>query len=946
MRGRRREATLDLARRLDRVRVRARPDGAVRSNAAAATLGGETQEPLMPIAMCATLDTRHAAGTDLVFSVSLALAWKKLEHRFGALRFAPQPALADALSRTVVDGAVSPAWCVADAGFGAEGILERLRSELLSRFSAADVRYLPRGLAPDALLAYGYLSRDLRFPVVFAVREGVFDARPVRAFGIVDNNHPHNAARAAQVIVHEHRSEREFVIELCTDAADEDRLLIAQVPPRERLGETVRDVLDRLGRLPPEYRSLRRGSARVTARGRPRGWPASWRTTAWRAHRGDPLARPPGSTSRCVASAELRARDASSDDQENRACPPRFHGSTRNEERGGVTRAQVLVELRAGNPVPDMPQEERGSRRAGQEEMDFSGSRLTHLLAHRLPRRERPPHRPCCIGDRRRARRRGRRDRDEAPDGRHAATQVSQDILGDVAGCAQRHRQLVPVSEIHGRGDMDGEISGRHVAGPALAALHACHPHVARVAERDARREPRRQPHVPSYEHPVEPERPDALLGRLQLREQASVPVPRITELPARAGMIPLEKIDPVEALRRAGGPGIASERLDHHGRLPRLAAQPAARDLREQRLSVHLAPSAGHPRTDRLNTLLHRQLIAPEPHRGHAIRDARDKARPPRLACEQDEMIEHLDQVGLRHAEVARPALAPAPGLRARRGQPQPRAEGAGAPVLQGQHLVGHIERPVGIEAHPGSLPAPRQRLPALPEPLQRALAARGRRRDPPGVVDRTPPVHRVLHLVVLVGGTPAAHHDVIHVARVLRLDLDAGDVPRRAQRPQGVVPGEEVLVVVSLERGSSSAEAHLVMPSGDLAASLQRRTCGGKRASPTSAPAPPAPALVSSDAPPLDSAIRPWTSPRTGSVPIGSSGPSAAAASGASSPRSTSTWARRSRSSSSRRNRPETPGAWRASSRSRAPSPSSITRASCGSCTATSSRTAPPTS
>ncbi|WP_437781184.1 hypothetical protein [Sorangium sp. So ce1097] len=213
----------------------------------------------MPIAMCATLDTPHAAGTDLVFNVSLALAWKKLEQRFGVLRFAPQPALADALSRTVVDGAVSPAWCVADAGFGAEGILERLRSELLSRFSAADVRYLPGGLAPDALLAYGYLSRDLRFPAVFAVRDGVFNAQPVRAFGIVDNNHPHNAARAAQVIVHEVRSEREFVIELCSDAADEDRLLIAQVPPRERLGETVRDVLDRLGRLPPEYSSLRRG---------------------------------------------------------------------------------------------------------------------------------------------------------------------------------------------------------------------------------------------------------------------------------------------------------------------------------------------------------------------------------------------------------------------------------------------------------------------------------------------------------------------------------------------------------------------------------------------------------------------------------------------------------------------------------------------------------------
>ncbi|WP_437589274.1 hypothetical protein [Sorangium sp. So ce1000] len=209
----------------------------------------------MPITMCATLAEPHASGTDLVFCVPLALAWRKLQDRFGPLRFDPQTSIADAMNRVPLDEVVNPAWCVTGAGFGAEGVLEQLRSELHAKFPDADPRLLPSRVAPDELLAYGYLSRDLQFPTVFAVRDSWFQGRYVRAFGINDGPHPDNPARRAQVIAHDYVSSDEFVIELCAGDT-EDRIVIAQIPPCSRLGVTVGAALDRLERLRPEDRAL------------------------------------------------------------------------------------------------------------------------------------------------------------------------------------------------------------------------------------------------------------------------------------------------------------------------------------------------------------------------------------------------------------------------------------------------------------------------------------------------------------------------------------------------------------------------------------------------------------------------------------------------------------------------------------------------------------------
>jgi hypothetical protein len=222
-------------------------------------------ENQVPPTMCATLAVPHVPGTDLIFCAPLALAWQALERRFGRLRFDPQPPLAEALSSMAVEQIVDPSWCVVGAGRGAEGILEQLRSELSSKFPDADPRLLPYSLAPDALLAFGYLGRDLSFSKPFAERRVWFRQKPVRAFGTSDARDEDNQARAAQVVVHEYTSDREFVIELCAAGAD-DRILIAQIPPREELSATVRDAMDRLGRLPAPYSALQRDETLLVPR--------------------------------------------------------------------------------------------------------------------------------------------------------------------------------------------------------------------------------------------------------------------------------------------------------------------------------------------------------------------------------------------------------------------------------------------------------------------------------------------------------------------------------------------------------------------------------------------------------------------------------------------------------------------------------------------------------
>ncbi|WP_437662062.1 hypothetical protein [Sorangium sp. So ce1182] len=207
--------------------------------------------------VCASLSTPLSSPReDLVFCAAFALAWEKLQARFGPIRMEPQPALADALNAATLGAeVVDPAWSLSGAGFGGEGIVEALRAELFSKFPDAKPEYLPEEVPADALLAYGYLSKILKFETRFAVREGTFKSSRVRAFGLDNRAFGPDPARRAQVVVHDWAAPQDFVIEFVADDPD-SRVLVAQMAPAETLAATVASALGRLDRLGGGERQL------------------------------------------------------------------------------------------------------------------------------------------------------------------------------------------------------------------------------------------------------------------------------------------------------------------------------------------------------------------------------------------------------------------------------------------------------------------------------------------------------------------------------------------------------------------------------------------------------------------------------------------------------------------------------------------------------------------
>lgn len=200
-----------------------------------------------------------APDHDVAHCASMALAWHQLVARFGPLRFDAQPALADALNAPLDPSAVDPALCVAHAGFGGEGVLERIRGDLAARFPDARTELLPAAVAADALLAYAYLARALPFAVAFESKVTSFAGRRVAAFG-VDGHGPKSEAQRSQVQVHDWASAADFVIELRPEAGD-DRIVVAQVPRPPTLQHAVGQVLARLGRLGGREATLSGGEA-------------------------------------------------------------------------------------------------------------------------------------------------------------------------------------------------------------------------------------------------------------------------------------------------------------------------------------------------------------------------------------------------------------------------------------------------------------------------------------------------------------------------------------------------------------------------------------------------------------------------------------------------------------------------------------------------------------
>lgn len=198
----------------------------------------------------AHLTERMEPGRNVLWCNTFQLAWNELCEFLGEdVRLEDGPPMVPILNEKLSTRAdIDEESYVALAGTVGDDIIGRIERALDEKFEGLASPELvpdPEKLAPSGIVAQAYLFKNLEFADPFEPleRSGRFRDKHVRAFGIAD--HGRKTKRIGrQVLILDHASFKDFVIELRTKSP-EDRLILAKVPPKETLLETVRHVLGR-----------------------------------------------------------------------------------------------------------------------------------------------------------------------------------------------------------------------------------------------------------------------------------------------------------------------------------------------------------------------------------------------------------------------------------------------------------------------------------------------------------------------------------------------------------------------------------------------------------------------------------------------------------------------------------------------------------------------------
>jgi hypothetical protein len=201
----------------------------------------------------AVLDCPIEQGQNVLWCCTFQLAWNDYRSRFGTdFPNAEAVPLVAALNATDVAAAdMGDAGFVAVGGVTGQELDERLRAAVGQTFGSGGgrrllsyIEELPAGMP----VAYATMHTQLAFQWAFRRfdRPFTFMGREVETFGIeqYSKEEDDEAAMAGQVVLHDYVSHEDFVMELRT-TSQEDRLILARVPPAETLAETVEAVRER-----------------------------------------------------------------------------------------------------------------------------------------------------------------------------------------------------------------------------------------------------------------------------------------------------------------------------------------------------------------------------------------------------------------------------------------------------------------------------------------------------------------------------------------------------------------------------------------------------------------------------------------------------------------------------------------------------------------------------
>lgn len=197
----------------------------------------------------AVLDTVISAGTNVLWCGTFQLAWNEAVDFFGEdLRFAEETPLAVPLNlKAFTKQNLDEESYVVAGGVASRGLLERLRHDVSRKFGKAfQTELIPQTTTNPALFFYACLFKSLAFKNQFQPGEQplLFGTNRVTAFGI-EAHAPHEHLLREQVQVIDYQQTTNFIIELRTKSAA-DRLILAKIPPKGTLTETVNEVRQRI----------------------------------------------------------------------------------------------------------------------------------------------------------------------------------------------------------------------------------------------------------------------------------------------------------------------------------------------------------------------------------------------------------------------------------------------------------------------------------------------------------------------------------------------------------------------------------------------------------------------------------------------------------------------------------------------------------------------------
>lgn len=214
------------------------------------------------------LDTKSAAGHNIIWCASFPLAWQQLQSTvFNApVQLAGKPELSRKLkSSAAVKYYIEDSDYYANAGKIEYGIVSDIQHEMTERFPAADATWLPLPQGSKGIIAYCYLTTHIKFAIPFIqIHEGItfVDSSSletcVRAFGISGRYEAKLPKLRKQVKVLFYTKKEsvkkyitvnalryDFAVDL-SNSSQPYQIVLASVPPKTTLAETIADVKERI----------------------------------------------------------------------------------------------------------------------------------------------------------------------------------------------------------------------------------------------------------------------------------------------------------------------------------------------------------------------------------------------------------------------------------------------------------------------------------------------------------------------------------------------------------------------------------------------------------------------------------------------------------------------------------------------------------------------------